>query len=471
MYDPSQHISRPASSRIGRWLILAALIFAGLAAGAQPVDPAVTLPDRHCAFLTESLEIAIKQSPQMIQKNIELAKADAQRLEGDSIRWPSLFGNGRYLVSMLSATNAKSTTSRGLLYNLEMRQSLFRWGDIKNTLEIDQLTVKLSQKNYAESYRDLVTLLRTQFMQLILQKRYLSIIRINEATTLRLHKENEEKLKSGQISHSEFAGSEITVEEVQIAVQAQEMQYEQLKRSFARLSGRKEVPDDCIPDDLPTPEFSSDQAIRLVQDFDQKDMARSTPTAESKLYVIRQSELKYKLANTRLLPKVDLSAGINQENTTNFANQSVRQNATNQKSVGIVANWSIFDGFYTRGAKRIALEEKREAEQQLALYFKTLDEQRQSQIGSFGLAARSLALAERRLAMSRGGLAYAEEEYKLGRQSDEQLNQIKGNHMLVEYAAMQARVDLYYRWSDLVSLLWLDPALQKLPATYLSHGK
>ena len=73
--------------------------------------------------------------------------------------------------------------------------------------------------------------------------------------------------------------------------------------------------------------------------------------------------------------------------------------------------------------------------------------------------------------MGRGSLSYAEEEVKQGRMSEEQLNQVKAGLMAGELSTLVARADVYSRWSDLVALLWVDPALQKLPASYLNHGK
>jgi hypothetical protein len=40
-----------------------------------------------------------------------------------------------------------------------------------------------------------------------------------------------------------------------------------------------------------------------------------------------------------------------------------------------------------------------------------------------------------------------------------------------EFTALESRIALYTQWSRLVGLLWVDPILQNLPATYLDHGK
>ena len=56
---------------------------------------------------------------------------------------------------------------------MSLTQPLFRWGDIKSTIEIGKLQQLIAQKSYAEGYRDLATLLRSQALQIVLKKRSL----------------------------------------------------------------------------------------------------------------------------------------------------------------------------------------------------------------------------------------------------------------------------------------------------------
>ena len=171
---------------------------------------------------------------------------------------------------------------------------------------------------------------------------------------------------------------------------------------FIRISGLKDLAEENIPLDLPKPELSENQAAKVAVFFDQNDRARNTPTALSSLYQIRQSELRYKLQSTRLLPKFDFIAGISQQNVTNFANNVVRQNATNERAAGISANWTIFDGFATTGYKRSALADRRAAEQQLKNYLQVLDEQKRS---SFRISNCRLACCPSPSVASRWGAA------------------------------------------------------------------
>jgi outer membrane protein TolC len=87
------------------------------------------------------------------------------------------------------------------------------------------------------------------------------------------------------------------------------------------------------------------------------------------------------------------------------------------------------------------------------------------------LTARAVALAERRREMAAGSLSYAQEEAKQGRASPMSVAQAQIGFDAAELAALDNRIALYNQWSRLVGLLWVDPILQNLPATYLDHGK
>jgi hypothetical protein len=62
----------PASCSVAAWLA---------PLHAEPVDPAKTLPDKELAVLNEILVQALKQSPDMLMKSVELAQAEAYRME------------------------------------------------------------------------------------------------------------------------------------------------------------------------------------------------------------------------------------------------------------------------------------------------------------------------------------------------------------------------------------------------------
>jgi outer membrane protein TolC len=458
---------------VGAWLWACLLLGCGIVAPiyAEPVDPAKTLPDKEIAVLDEILVQALKQSPDMLMKSIELAQAETYRMDRASALWPSVNGDMRYARDYLATTNSDTTAGQGFFYNFGMQQPVFHWGAVKASADIGGLQRKIAQKQFAEAYRQLVSLLRQQFLGLIRQKKWLQCQSFSLEMAERNYKLDEEKYANGTLAQSAFDGARLTIEEQRLAVARTQSEWQQMKRVFMRLAGLHELSDERIPNTVSRPAWTDDQATRLAAEFQQADGAPQVPQAEVFTYLIRQSELDYRIAKTRLLPKVSFFAGTSLQNQTSATKSHVSQVATTDQNFGLVANWSIFDGFATRSAKLGALAAKRQHALQLQNYLDTLREDIRTLTEQTNLTARAVALAEQRREMAAGSLSYTEEEAKQGRASPMSVAQAQIGFDGAELAALDNRIALYNQWSRLVGLLWVDPILQNLPATYLDHGK
>jgi outer membrane protein TolC len=458
---------------LGRWLWACLLLGSGFAVAirAEPIDPAKTLPDKEVAVLNEILVQALKQSPDMLMKSIELAQAEAYRMDRASALWPSVSGDLQYAASVVATTNSPTTKSDGLFYNLQFRQPIFQWGAVKASADIGALQRQISQKQFAEAYRQLVVTLRQQFLGLVRQKKWLKNQTFGLEVAERGFAVDQESFAKGAMAPAVFASAKLAIEEQRLAVARIQSEGQQAKRIFLRLAGLRELSDASIPDTLSRPDWIDGQATRLATEFQQTEGALKTPQAEVFTYLIRQRDLDYRIAKVRLLPKVSFFAGTSLQNQTNATSTSVSQVATTSQNVGVVANWSIFDGFATRSAKLGALAGKRQNTLQLQTYLDTLREEVRSSTELSDLAARAVALSEQRLEMAKGGFNYAEEEAKQGRASPATVAQARAGLNGAELAALDNRIALYNQWSRLVGLLWADPILQNIPATYLDHGK
>jgi outer membrane protein TolC len=438
---------------------------------AQPVDPAKTLPDKELAVLDEILVQALKQAPDMLMKNVELAQAEADRMNRASGLWPSVGGQIRYAQDYIATTSSPTNASEGFYYNLGINQPVFHWGAVKAFADIGGLGRKIKQKEFAEAYRLLVGVLRQQFLGLIREKKWLQdqsyILEIAE----RKFKLNEEKYANGTLAQSLFENERLATEDQRLLVARIQSDWQQLKRVFMRLAGLHELNDERIPSTVSRPAWTDDQATRLVAAFQQTDGPQKVPQAEVFQYQMRQSDLDYRIAKTRLLPRFDFFAGTTLQNQTNATQNHVTSVATTDENFGLVANWTIFDGFATRSAKLAALAAKRQHALQLQNYLDVLREEISSLTDQSNLTARAVAVAERRREMAAGSLSYAQEEAKQGRASPMAVAEAQVYFDALELAALDNRIALYNQWSRLVGLLWVDPVLQNLPATYLDHGK
>lgn len=438
---------------------------------AQPIDPAEGLPEKHWPKLGEILARAMQQSPTMLLKSIELAKADADAEMARAIRYPNLGGSARYGVEGVSTTNSPSTTSQGLFYNIGISQPLFHWGGLQAGIRIGELQMKIAERQYADAYRDLVHGIRGQFLFMMLKKRALAKARLNFELQEKNFAAEKVRFEQGQIAPGQFAVMELEMEEKRIALTREALEYDTTKNTLVRMVGLTGFGDADIPDLLPRPAWVPGHADKWVQQVMQRVEPTAMPSAQVYTYLIRQSEAKYTQARARLLPKVDFSAGTSLENQTYLAADRVEQNATTRNSASVSASWTLFDGFATRAAKRQALAEKRQAERQLQTYLESVADKRRFLTQQAELSARALEIAEKRYQFQAGTITYAEEETKAGRMSPVQLAQIKSGIIDAELVALAARVDLYLRWSELVSLLWADPQLSHMPQRYLTQDR
>ncbi len=438
---------------------------------AEPVDPAKTLPDKELAVLNEILVQALKQSPDMLMKSVELAQAETYRMDRRSALWPSASGDMHYAKDYLATTNSDTTVGQGFFYNFGIQQPIFHWGEVKASADIGGLQRKIVQKQFAEAYRQLVELLRQKFLGLIREKKWMKNQSYSLALAERNFKLDEEKYANGTLAQSAFDVSRLTIEEQRLAVARTQSDWQQMKRVFMRLAGLEELSDERIPDTVARPAWTDDQATRLAAEFQQTDGALKVPQAEVYTYLMRQSDLDYRIAKTRLLPKFNFFAGTSLQNQTSATKSHVSQVATTDQNFGLVANWSIFDGFATRSAKLGALAGKRQHALQLQNYLGVLREEILSSTDQSNLAARAVALSEQRREMAAGSLSFVQEEAKQGRASPMSVAQAQVGFDAAELTALDNRIALYNQWSRLVGLLWVDPILQNLPATYLDHGK
>jgi outer membrane protein TolC len=449
---------------------LAVLFAAVLQAGAQPVDPAACLPDSSMVGLARILDHALAQSPQMLMKNVELARADAAVLGAKAARLPSLGSNARYAYEDVSSRNSPGSMQKGFFYNVGLVQPLYHWGEISNSIEITVLERKIRERSWQEAYRELASNLRARYLALIMAKQ--SLIASRTAHTLRekARRNDEERHAAGLMSNTEYQYGAVQMEEASFALERENFEFDQACKGFARLAGLDEFREAEIPDDIPAPVVSEHQAERLVTWFEQSDRVSEIPSIQSLHYLLRQTELRYKVASVRLLPKLDMNLSDSQENNTYLNNGGVSQGATHRDSVGVSANWPLFDGFATRAAKRSALADRRDADLRIKGALEALKDTQTSLVTRFGFAVKGLAFADRRLAMAQGSLDFVTADVAAGRQSAAALDVARGAWATARYAQLAARSEVYARWTELLGLLWLDPRLQQLPSHLSQHG-
>ena len=86
-------------------------------------------------------------------------------------------------------------------------------------------------------------------------------------------------------------------------------------------------------------------------------------------------------------------------------------------------------------------------------------------------AARAMKLSDTRRDIQANAVSLVEQDRARGVGSQLTVDSTRAVFYQVELNAIVARADFLARWAEFLSALRLDPALQNLPARFLTHAK
>ena len=471
----------PATAKTKLSLFALALAATGLlraqSGGALPI--AGTMPEDVLPDLKRLITSALKQSPQMIQNEIAITQSEAARYASSAQRLPQVNANVSYAWNNVSADRAEPPggfkpgdprtnrdKSSGPYYGVSVSQPIFTWYALTNQVKIADIAIKISEKNYAEAYRGLVGTLRTQYLGLIYTKIARRNQRYNLAQTERLLNLDEARLKSGAMAPAELIGPRTGYAYARLAMARTDESYARAKAQLARLAGVEALDDDAIP--LEAPKWSGDPAAAgALAARLQRDGVEATLQGQINALRIKDAELNYKVAQTRLYPKFSFSASASQYNSQTVTTTSVSQAAAFSTNYGISGSWTIFDGFATRGAKLSALALKRYYEQAQKSLSVQVTEQVQAAAQGIDFSAQSLEMVETARAGVLLQVERVKDEFKRGSVTEDTVTSVTAQLYGQDAAVVAARIELLGRWIELVSLVGSDPVLNQLPARYV----
>jgi outer membrane protein TolC len=452
--------------------MILALLLLPVAAPAQPTADLPPLPEDLLPGLRPFLVSALGQSPQMILSNINIASAEAIRLQYRAGLWPSVGGSASYSANKATVAQQTdvSSTSSGLYYSVGLSQPIFQWGAVKNRALSGTVGVKLAEHQYADGYRALVVSLRTQYLALVGKKIALrnadfALKQAEDALALA-----ETQLKSGRISPEAMMEPRLGVDEARLARDRAVEDLEYSIRVFLLSVGQANLGADEIPTEIPRPGYASEVVTRLLQRFVQTG-ADGTYAALSYHDYLKMADIDYRITKVNLLPKLSFSTGVSQANVTSASLNSVSQVGVFSNYWNVVASWSIFDGFATRGAKQSVLLRKRSYERTLKNITTQAIADASDLEKRLSFAWRAAEISETRREVGAATVQRARDELRLGKTSQAAVNAAQLSAYYLELNLASVRGEYLNDWSQFVSTLCVDPMLNLIPASYLKDGK
>jgi outer membrane protein TolC len=424
------------------------------------------MPEDLMPSLRPLLKEAVERSPTTITASIALAQAEASSYQESSSLWPHVSGSADYAYSRESVSVGPPSTSSGLFYSLGVNQAIFQWNAYRNQAKIGQLGEKVAQRQFAEAYRNLATLVREQYMGLIGKKLFLRNSRFFQKTSEEALDAEQARFEAGAASEADLQGFKISLEETKLAADRAQEDYDYGKRLFTRLVGIDMIRDDDIASVIPHPEYSAALADTVLSGFVGNGI-ESTFQNEVYKMMLKQQDLTYSIAKVTMLPKFGASASFSYSTATSAAATSIEQVKYLSESASIAASWDIFDGFSTRGAKLSALAGKRQYERIRQTYLDTTIDTISDMRHQLGFSSRAMALAELHDALIEAEVKRLGEDRNLGYGSQATIDAGIVNQNATQYNMDQARADYLGRWTDFISLAGIDPAIENLPQRYV----
>ena len=152
--------------------ILFALPFlAGGTIAAETTASGLVLPEKILPQLESVLQAAVKQSPRMINRALDLEIAENNRIQARANLLPSLGGYASYYQAQDTRADLSGRLDvTKIAYNFSISQPIFHWGERRNNARIGEIQASIAKGQYRDGYRALAQTLRGDFMRLIIQK-------------------------------------------------------------------------------------------------------------------------------------------------------------------------------------------------------------------------------------------------------------------------------------------------------------
>ena len=427
-------------------------------------DPSsLPLPETYFPALKEILSTAVSQSPRMIARNADNAAAEGNRIVMRSGQLPSVGGYYGYYPWQRDwrADLPRYADVARVNYSLSINQPIYHWGALQNNTHIGEIQLRMTEGQTAEGYRILVQEIRAQYLGLIIKKAAVAKSRLYLKMAEDNYAVSKTKLEKKVISEADMFLPQVTLDRARLAADRGEEDYNDGKSVFAKLSGTPVLSDAQIPEEIPDPAGPVPALEPMLADY----TSHKEPNSYNLKYLgdqIEVEKLTYENTKTRLLPQLNFQIATSQDQTSYTTNIAAKYRLTSIYT-GFMINWSIFDGFATRGAMASSLARRRQLEQSYKDMSANLADQAHSQLKQVEFARRGMVIANQLLQSSAGALQYRKADAARGLASEADVNTFQLSYQEAQLNAYSARYDYLMKTGEFLSTMLMDPALANLP--------
>ncbi|HNY40522.1 MAG TPA: TolC family protein [Bryobacteraceae bacterium] len=372
-------------------------------------DAGVVLPEDVMPQLKPLIEQAMRQSPRMLEQNLSLAQSEADWYMARASSLPSVGGYAVYQLQQ--ETRADAVRQNGMLtdvssrtdkyyYNIMASQAVWHWGALEASRKIARIDRELATINYDEAYRALAAEVRASYLGLVLSRMAVR----NAGHVLRMAQENlarqQVRYSANQITYGQIMQDQLQVDDASLNERRARADFDFVLGAFRALTGNDQFAEADIPDSIT--DVTRAPAVASVVASSLGESSVSIRAAEK---TVARAKLGLIGPRFNLYPKLSALAGGTRDEINRDINQ-YNKYQVDTWYVGAQINWSIFDGFSTKGQKLAAYTRLRRAEQQLARLRESLPRNLERERLNVGFTWEAYQNAKMRLRMAREQVEY-----------------------------------------------------------------
>ena len=423
----------------------------------------VVLPERLLPELDRILQEAVQQSPAMLLRNLDLEIARGDEMQAKAGLYPNAGGYLSYQESRESREGLPSSFNTSILnYSLSVTQPIWRWRTVSNNARIGEIRRQIAGRQYQDGYRLLARQIRGAYLDLIVRRAAADQAKFSQKMADDTLQTAEDRLAKGATSGGEVFQVQMAAQQARLAADRAAEDLNQGLISFRHLTGRAAFDAGQIPAEIPLVNGGEDVPPRLLADF----LSQKEPENIDTIVLRKQLEsesLNLEIQRKRLYPMFNLVVGVNQSRQ-NYTLSSVQLYRVEDRYVGVNLNWSIFDGYSTRGAIVSSLARKRQLEARYRDLTQSLAEDAQRQAKQTEFALRQMRINDRWFDDRGNFLRSREEDFKRGTASEADLNSARAGYNQAEITAFGSRAAYLMQVCDFLGVIMEDPVLDQVKA-------
>ena len=414
----------------------------------------VPLPETELPALRDLVGSALSRSPRAIARELEFMHAEHETLVSSSPLLPRVDGSYDYQIRQEELPGlAEQQTVQRTFYNLSISQPLWHWGSLRATSRVGRLGRDVAEQNLNATRRELALEVRDAYLALIVQKLAVRNARFNEKVFKDSLAIQETRFKTNEITQGFLEDFRLRANEVSLATEMAASNLEFAVRAFRHLTGVDGFSESDIPEAIPAPAVDARPEVPDGSTGYLKSEALLTKELE-----IQQGKLNYKINRNTLWPKLNAMAGVYQDDNLYSANRDQRLNNT-AAYVGIHVQWSIFDGFASKGRRLQSRARIRQLEETRSDLLEALKDSADRQAAAVGFTWQTHRIAAVRHQYAVGGLAYEKDNLTRGLSSEEQIANAQAALNHAELVANDALAKFYSAAARYASSMRADPLI------------